>query len=90
MLLARTLSTSILEGSGLPVAGEVSWLRSHASMAERSYVWPSMVKTGSVISSLVIGQTSDEATMPASASACSAERSSSALPGLRTWSGSAA
>ena len=43
--------------------------------------WPSMVKTGSVISSFVIGQTSD-ATMPASASACSAERSSCALAGL--------
>ena len=43
--------------------------------------WPSVVKTGSVISSFVIGQTSDEA-MPASASACSAERSSCALAGL--------
>ena len=30
---------SFLDGSGLPVAGEVSWLRSHASIAERSYVW---------------------------------------------------
>ena len=48
-----------------------------------------MVKTGSVISSLVIGQTSEEA-MPSSASACSAERSSCALLGLRTSSGVAA
>ena len=30
---------SCLDGSGLPVAGEVPWLRSHASIAERSYVW---------------------------------------------------
>ena len=81
---------SCLQGSGLPVAGEVSWLRSHASIAARSYVWPSMVKTGSVISSFVIGQTSDEATIVSSASACSAERSTCALPGLSTSSGAAA
>ena len=30
---------SCLDGGGLPVAGEVSWLRSHASIAARSYVW---------------------------------------------------
>ena len=36
---ARTLSTSFLEGSGWPVAGEVSLVSSHASMAARSYVW---------------------------------------------------
>ena len=29
----------LLEGSGLPVAGEVSLVLSHASIAERSYVW---------------------------------------------------
>ena len=36
---ALTLSTSILEGRRLPVAGEVSFFLSHSSMAERSYVW---------------------------------------------------
>ena len=30
---------SLLEGSGLPVAGEVSLVLSHASIADRSYVW---------------------------------------------------
>ena len=29
----------LLEGSGLPVAGEVSLVLSHASIADRSYVW---------------------------------------------------
>ena len=68
---ARTLSTSFLEGSDLPVAGEVSLVLSHASMAARSYVWPSMVKTGSLISCLVIGQRSDEA-MPSTTTAAEA------------------
>ena len=65
---APTLSISFLERSRLPVAGAVSCVLSHASMAERSYVWPSMVKTGSISSSCVIGQMSDEA-MPSSTSA---------------------
>ena len=46
-------------------AGEVSLVLSQASMADRSYVCPSIVKTGSLISSCVIGQMSDEA-MPSS------------------------
>lgn len=54
----RTLSTSILLGRGLPVAGEVSCSASQASMALRSYVTPSMVKTGSVSSCFVRGQMS--------------------------------
>lgn len=36
--------------------GEVSWFRSHISMASRSYVWPSAAITGSRISSRVMGQ----------------------------------
>ena len=56
----------------MPVAGDVSLFLSHASMAERSYVWPSMVKTGSRMSSCVMGHMSDEA-IPSSTSAASAE-----------------
>ena len=69
---ALTLSTSILDGSRLPVAGEVSLVLSHSSMAERSYVWPSMVNTGSRMSSCVMGQRSEDA-IPSSTSAASAE-----------------
>ena len=50
---------SWIEGSTRFVFGLVRRTRSHSVMALRSYVWPSTVHTGSVITSCVIGQTND-------------------------------
>ena len=46
----------LLEGSGLPVAGEVSLVLSHASIAERSYVWFGLGKGVGVGVGLAFGQ----------------------------------
>eukprot|EP00962_Isochrysis_galbana_P017103 scaffold4908_cov109-Isochrysis_galbana.AAC.3 len=50
--------TSSFIGSVSPVSGAVSCVSSQAAMACRSYTWPSMVDTGSRITSPVSGQRS--------------------------------
>mmetsp|Transcript_3876 Transcript_3876/g.10122 ORF Transcript_3876/g.10122 Transcript_3876/m.10122 type:complete len:305 (-) Transcript_3876:175-1089(-) len=79
--LARKLGRRVLSFSGSPVSGEIGTphsflapLRSHSSMARRSYVLPSAVETGSTIGSCVIGQTtsSERASARSLSAACSA------------------
>mmetsp|Transcript_7184 Transcript_7184/g.17864 ORF Transcript_7184/g.17864 Transcript_7184/m.17864 type:complete len:328 (-) Transcript_7184:153-1136(-) len=53
-LRRRWHGISCLLSSSRPVSGEVLWFSSHCSMALRSYVWPSIVLTGSVMISAVI------------------------------------
>mmetsp|Transcript_34782 Transcript_34782/g.59630 ORF Transcript_34782/g.59630 Transcript_34782/m.59630 type:complete len:334 (+) Transcript_34782:509-1510(+) len=50
------LGTSRFDSSGSPVSGDVFLVSSQRSMAARSKVWPSHVKTGSKRSSMVMGQ----------------------------------
>ena len=54
--LAVRLGTSRVLSSGSPVMGERLLLTNQRSMAARSYEKPSVVITGSAISSVVIGQ----------------------------------
>eukprot|EP00965_Chrysotila_dentata_P023050 763790-Pleurochrysis_carterae.AAC.1 len=44
---AMTLLINAVEGSGWPERGDEILRSSHAVMADRSYVWPSHVNTGS-------------------------------------------
>mmetsp|Transcript_38793 Transcript_38793/g.94193 ORF Transcript_38793/g.94193 Transcript_38793/m.94193 type:complete len:288 (-) Transcript_38793:210-1073(-) len=69
---------SILFSSRSPVNGDVSWSRSQNSMAWRSNVCPSIVHTGSCMSSWVMGQKNSGAAISSSAA-------SSALP-MAAWS----
>ena len=58
MLRTITLGTRLVSASGWPVSGEVECCASHSSMALRSYVSPSQVRTGSSISSWLMGHSS--------------------------------
>ena len=57
-----TLGMRSLEASLAFVRGLVRWSTSHRSMAVRSYVWPSVVTTGSSIISEVMAQMNAEGT----------------------------
>ena len=59
MLFTAWFGTSVSEGRGALVFGDVFLpVLSHASIDDRSYVWPSIAMTGSSINSMEIGQTS--------------------------------
>ena len=63
-IMARTawLGTRRSEARATPVRGESRLRRSQSSMAARSYVWPSIARTGSDIRLSVMGQRSSSGT----------------------------
>jgi hypothetical protein len=87
------LGKTFVLGSSSPVNGLVLFPRAnHFSISDRSYVWPSTVMTGSLITSIVNGHWKDsktkEATDPAAAG--SARDMLSAGAGAGASSGAAA